>query len=93
MSVCPVGCHDPWNNWTRLQPVQFEWEGEPQPRAVRLVSESAWVDDLVRVMVAGVEVEARIEAVEFLFDPQWIQGCSGFFDSGLNSSTIVGSFL
>ena len=73
--------------------MQFEWEGEPQPRAVRLVSESAWVDDLVRVMVAGVEVEARIEAVEFLFDPQWIQGCSGFFDSGLNSSTIVGSFL
>ena len=46
-----------WNNWTRLQPVQFEWEDEPQPRVVRLVSESARVDDPVRVTVAGVEVE------------------------------------
>jgi hypothetical protein len=31
---------------------------------VRLVSGSARVDDLVRVTVAGVEVEGRIEAVE-----------------------------
>src|SRR5262245_39523322 len=23
-----------WNKWTRLQPVQFEWEDEPQLRAV-----------------------------------------------------------
>ena len=53
-----------WNNWTRLQPVQFEWEDEPQPRVVRLVSESARVDDPVRVTVAGVEVEGRMEAVE-----------------------------
>lgn len=44
--------------------MQFEWEDEPQPRAVRLVSESARVDDPVRVTVAGVEVEGRIEAVE-----------------------------
>ena len=22
-----------WNNWTRLQPVQFEWEDEAQPRS------------------------------------------------------------
>jgi hypothetical protein len=50
-----------WNNWTRLQPVQFEWEDEPQQRAVRLVSTR--VDDPVRVTVAGVEVEGRIEAV------------------------------
>jgi len=44
--------------------VQFEWQGEPQPRAVRLISESARVDDPVRVTVAGVEVEGRIESVE-----------------------------
>ena len=50
-----------WNNWTRLQAVEFEWEDEPQPRAVRLISESARVDDPVRVTVAGVEVEERIE--------------------------------
>jgi len=49
---------------TRLQPVGCEWEDEPQPRAVRLVSGSARVDDSVRVTVAGVEVEGRIEAVE-----------------------------
>ena len=24
------------NTWTRIQPVQFEWEKEPQTRAVRL---------------------------------------------------------
>ena len=45
-----------------LRPV--EWEDEPQPRAVRLVSESARVDDLVRVTVAGVEVEGRIGPIE-----------------------------
>jgi hypothetical protein len=53
-----------WNNRTRIQPVQFEWEDEPQPRAERLVSGSARVDDPVRVTVAGVEVEGRIEAIE-----------------------------
>jgi len=37
-----------WNNWTRLQPVQFEWENEPQPIAVRLVSGSARVGDPMR---------------------------------------------
>jgi hypothetical protein len=52
-----------WNK-RRLQAVQFEWEEEPQPRAVRLVSKSAQVGDPVRVTVAGVEVEGRIEAVE-----------------------------
>ena len=45
-----------------LRPV--EWEGEPQPRAVRLVSGSARVDDPVRVTVAGVEVEGRIGPIE-----------------------------
>jgi hypothetical protein len=44
--------------------VQFEWEEEPQPRAVRLVNTSAQIGDPVRVTVAGVEVEGRIEAVE-----------------------------
>jgi hypothetical protein len=29
---------DSLDTWTRLQPVQFEWEDEPQPRVVRLVS-------------------------------------------------------
>jgi hypothetical protein len=53
-----------WNNWTRLQPVQFEWENEPQLRDVRLVSQSPRVGEPVRLAVAGVEVEARIEAVE-----------------------------
>ena len=43
-----------WNKRTRLQPVQFEWEEEPQPRAVRLVSTSAQVSDPVRVTVSGV---------------------------------------
>jgi hypothetical protein len=32
-----------WNNRTRLQPVQFEWEEEPQPRAVRLTSINSYV--------------------------------------------------
>ena len=32
--------------------------------ATRLVSESAWVDEPVRLTFAGVEVEGRIEAVE-----------------------------
>jgi hypothetical protein len=41
-----------------------QWEEEPQLRAVRLVSGSAQAGDPVRVTVAGVEVEARIEAVE-----------------------------
>jgi hypothetical protein len=44
--------------------VQFEWEDNPQPRVVRLVSESAQAGDPVRVTVAGVEVEGRIEGVE-----------------------------
>ena len=44
--------------------MQFEWEEEPWPRVVRLVSTSAQVGDPVRVTVAGVEVEDRIEAVE-----------------------------
>ena len=52
-----------WRKRTRLQPVQFEWEEEPQLRTVRLVSKSAQVGDPVRVTVAGVEVEGRIEAV------------------------------
>ena len=53
-----------WRKTTRRQPVQFEWEEEPQPRVVRLVSTSALVGDPVRVTVAGVEVEGRIEAIE-----------------------------
>jgi hypothetical protein len=44
--------------------VQFEWEDKPQPRAVRLVSASALIGDPVRVTVAGVEIEGRIEGVE-----------------------------
>ena len=34
-----------WNNWTPFQPVQFEWEDNPQPRVERLVSGSARVDE------------------------------------------------
>jgi hypothetical protein len=34
-----------WNTWTRLQPVQFEREEEPQPSVMRLVSGSAQVGD------------------------------------------------
>jgi hypothetical protein len=52
------------NNKTRLQAVQFEWEEEPQPRAVRLVTTSPPAGDPMRVTAAGVEVEGRIEAVE-----------------------------
>jgi hypothetical protein len=44
--------------------VQLEWEDEAQPRAGRLVSDSARVGEPVRVTVAGVEVEARIEGIE-----------------------------
>jgi hypothetical protein len=52
-----------WNNWTRLQPVHFEWEDEPQLREVRLSNVSVHVGDPVRVAVGGAEIEARIEAV------------------------------
>ena len=38
-----------WNNWTRLQAVQFEWEDAPQLRTVRLISMSAQVGDPVRL--------------------------------------------
>ena len=44
--------------------MRFEWEDEPQPRAVRLASLFARVYDPVMVTVAGVEVEGRIDAVE-----------------------------
>ena len=53
-----------WSDRTRLQSVQFEWEEEAQLRPVRLVEGSARVGDPVRVAVAGVEVEGRIERVE-----------------------------
>ena len=53
-----------WSDRTRVQAVQFEWEAEPQLRAVRLVGTAAQVGDPVRVAVAGVEVEGRIDAVE-----------------------------
>lgn len=53
-----------WNDRPRLQSVRFEWEAEPQLREVRLIGTSAQVGDPVRVAVAGVEVEGRIEAVE-----------------------------
>lgn len=48
-----------WNNWTRLQPVQFEWEDEAEPRAVRLVSEWARADHPVHVTVVKHRVCAR----------------------------------
>lgn len=53
-----------WTDRPRVQAVQFEWEQEPQPRPVRLASPSAAAGDRVRVTVAGVEVERRIEAVD-----------------------------
>jgi hypothetical protein len=53
-----------WNDTTRLQSVVFEWESEPRLRVVRLFGPSPHVDDPVRVTVAGVEVEGRIEAIE-----------------------------
>ena len=53
-----------WSDRTRLQSVQFEWESEPQLREVRLSGLSAQIGDPVRVGVAGVEVEGRIENVE-----------------------------
>ena len=53
-----------WSKRTRLQAAQFEWEQEAQFREVRLSSTSVNVGDPVRVAVAGVEVEGRIEAVE-----------------------------
>jgi hypothetical protein len=48
----------------RLQPVKFECEDESQLREVRFSSVSVKVGDPVRVAVAGVEVEGRIEGVE-----------------------------
>jgi len=33
---------DPGNNCTRIQLVQFDWEDEPQPRAVRLARLRGW---------------------------------------------------
>jgi hypothetical protein len=53
-----------WSKRTRLQSVKLEWEEEPQLREVRLSNVSVQVGDPVRVTVAGVEVEGRIEAVE-----------------------------
>ena len=53
-----------WSKKTRLQPVQLEWQNEPQLREVRLSNVSVSAGDLVRVAVAGVEVEGRIEAIE-----------------------------
>jgi hypothetical protein len=53
-----------WDQRPRLHAVQFEWEEESCLRDVRLVQASARVGDPVKVTVAGVEVEGRIEAVE-----------------------------
>jgi hypothetical protein len=53
-----------WDDRARLQPVQFEWEDVPRLRGVRLVSGPVHVGDAVRVAIAGVEVEGRIEAVD-----------------------------
>ena len=49
---------------TDVQQVQFQWEEQPYPRAVRLVNGSRQVGDPVRVTLAGIELEGRIEAVE-----------------------------
>jgi hypothetical protein len=53
-----------WSKRTRLQPARFEWENEPQLREVRFSNVSVQVGDPVRVAVAGVEVEGRIEGIE-----------------------------
>lgn len=52
--------------WSRHASRQFSsgMEEEPRLREVRLSSVSVKVGDPVRVAVAGVEVEGRIEAVE-----------------------------
>ena len=53
-----------WNEHRDLHLVRFEWEDEPQWRGVRLASESPQVGAPVRVTVAGIELEGRIEAIE-----------------------------
>jgi hypothetical protein len=49
-----------WNDWTRVQPVQFDYEDRAKPRAVRLTGPSTRRGDPVRVQVGGVEIEGRI---------------------------------
>ena len=49
-----------WNDRAYIQPVQFQYEDQPTPRDVRLRGPEARSGDLVRVTIAGVEVEGRI---------------------------------
>lgn len=53
-----------WNDRTPLRLVQFDYEEQAAPRAVRLTGAAARVGDMVRVCVSGVEVEGHITAIE-----------------------------
>jgi hypothetical protein len=67
-----------WNQWVRFQPVQFEHESRPLPRAVRLCCPSARAGDPVRVsknerVIEGVIKELRssvliVKRVRFVSD-------------------------
>jgi hypothetical protein len=52
-----------WNTWTLVQPVQFEGEDHPVPRAVRLCCAASRVGDPVRVSDGERSVEGRIMRV------------------------------
>ena len=53
-----------WNDWTTLHLVQLGYEADAAPRVVRLAHPSASVGDAVRVVIAGIEIEGRISAIE-----------------------------
>jgi hypothetical protein len=52
-----------WNNWTLVQPVQFDYETRATPRTVRLCCPAARVGDPVRIGMGGAEIDAVITAV------------------------------
>ena len=66
-----IGLDDPllltdvprWNDWTRVQPVQWEGEESASPREVRLCCAAARVGDPVRVRDGTRSVEGRIVSV------------------------------
>jgi hypothetical protein len=64
MPPIPKRTEPRWNDWTTRRLVQFAYEAEAAPRAVRLTSAGTRVGEAVRVGMSGVEVEGRITAID-----------------------------
>lgn len=62
--VSPTNKNPRWNDWTTRRLVQFDYEDEAASRAVRLTTAGTRVGESVRVAMSGVEVEARITAID-----------------------------